>query len=272
MERLMINEVAIKLKTLKSVILLTSLLLLILSCGNKKPTRLSADDSVRHYQLVRQILSKSTESVIIRDITGNHRFTEEWEEKPGQLFNIGDQCFVQCSGNELSGGTTIKIKTNSGIVMLAADNAGRLSINVKSRNIANDIIKSNTNYDLMDKNGELESDTKLQLSSVDLDADGYKEMVVTIGKPNTGIEMTSYIFTSDLNYVGKIDGWDYMFLNKYHHIIAPQAALRWYDYYQYKNKKVVKLGEIDTDNSSQTGSDRVKDTQTELRKIYSNTK
>lgn len=251
MERLMINEVAIKLKTLKSVILLTSLLLLILSCGNKKQTRLSADDSVRHHQLVRQVLSKRTESVVIRDISGNHRFSEEGKEKLGQMFNIGNRCFVQCSGKELTGGATIKIKTNSGIVMLAADNVGRLSINVKSRNIANDIIKSNTNYDLMDKNGELESETKIQLSSVDLDGDGQKEIVVSIGQPNTGIQMTSYIFTSDLNYVGKIDGWNYMFLNKHHHIIAPQSVNRWYDYYQYKNRKVTKLGEVDTDNSSQ---------------------
>ena len=128
----------------------------------------------------------------------------------------------------------------------------------KDRNLMDDILKYNTNYDILNNGGQFDVDSKVQLSNVDLDGDGKKEFVVTIGAPNTGLGIVSFIFTSELKYVGKVDGWDYMFLNKHRHIIAPHSALRWYDYYSYRNGEIKNLGEVDIDASQRPHIDHKK--------------
>lgn len=172
-------------------------------------------------------------------------------EQGNKMFNIGDNNYILASYEDIIKGKTVTLKAANGIVSLAAGSKYRIKIIAGNRDIYEDIYAHNNNYDLINQLGMLDDEDYIQLSNVDLDGDGKKEFVVTIGAPHTGLGITSFVFTSELKYVGKVDGWDYMFLNKHRHIIAPHSVLRWYDYYCYRNGKIKNLGEVNIDTSQQ---------------------
>lgn len=172
-------------------------------------------------------------------------------EQGNKLFNIGDNNYVLTSYKDIAKGKTMVLKTANGIVCLSANGKGGINIVTKQIDISKDVYAYNDNFNLIDQFGMLDNADYIQLSNVDLDGDGKNELVVTIGAPNTGLGIVSFIFTSELKYAGKVDGWDYMFLNKHRHIIAPHSALRWYDYYSYRNGEIKNLGEVNIDTSQQ---------------------
>jgi len=172
-------------------------------------------------------------------------------EQGNKLFNIGDNNYALTSSKDIVKGKTTVLKTANGIVCLSANGKGGIKIVAKQIDISKDIYAHNDNFNLIDQFGMLDDADYIQLSDVDLDGNGNKEFVVTIGAPHTGLGAVSFIFTSELKYVGKVDGWDYMFLNKHRHIIAPHSALRWYDCYSYSNGEIKNLGEVDIDTSQQ---------------------
>lgn len=179
-------------------------------------------------------------------------------EQGNKLFNIGDNNYVLTSYKDIAKGKTMVLKTANGIVCLSANGKGGINIVTKQIDISKDVYAYNDNFNLIDQFGMLDNADYIQLSNVDLDGDGKNELVVTIGAPNTGLGIVSFIFTSELKYAGKVDGWDYMFLNKHRHIIAPHSALRWYDCYSYSNGEIKNLGEVNIDTSQQPHIDHKK--------------
>jgi len=172
-------------------------------------------------------------------------------EQGNKLFNIGDNNYALTSSKDIAKGKTTVLKTTNGIVCLSANGKGGIKIVAKQIDISKDVYAYNDNFNLIDQFGMLDDADYIQLSNVDLDGDGEKELVVTIGAPHTGLGIVSFIFTSELKYAGKVDGWDYMFLNRHRHIIAPHSALRWYDYYCYRHGEIKSLGEVNIDTSQQ---------------------
>jgi hypothetical protein len=170
-------------------------------------------------------------------------------EEGNRMFNIGDNDYVLASYKDLVKGKTEVLKTAKGIVKLAANDKYGIKIVAGGVDLSKSVYSHNDNFDLINQYGMIDKDGYIQLSNVDLDGSGEKEFVVTIGAP--GLCIASFFFTSELKYTDKLNGWRYMFLNRHRHIISPHSALRWYDYYSYKNGKIENLGEVDIDTISQ---------------------
>ena len=201
-----------------------------------------------------------------------HEKNEQPFEQGNKMFNIGDNNYILASYEDIIKVKAVTLKAANRVVSLAAGSKYRIKIIAGNRDIYEDIYAHNNNYNLINQLGMLEDEDYIQLSSVDLDGDGKKELVVTIGAPHTGLGIASFVFTSELKYAGKVDGWDYMFLNKHRHIIAPHSALRWYDYYCYRNGEIKNLGEVDIDNTSQQPHVNQKEAEKMLYNELRNTK
>ncbi len=106
-------------------------------------------------------------------------------------------------------------------------------------NLLIDIPPQESLSDYFDNWGSPLEEVIYQVTVLDLNNDGEKEIILTMFNPEYVVGLVSYIWTKD-RYIGEIKGGGSYMEVQNNHIIAPFGSQRLFEEYTLKNNRIVK--------------------------------